>query len=115
MQFTQGQLVKKFTPLGFEVVDIPPNVYSKLINAVSYGITHLQEVPQEEGVDGIYGPVPPKFIDIGPLAWEVLRDLKELHEEWSGMALTGTSSYGVRLYLNGSSLVMHNDKVFISC
>jgi hypothetical protein len=34
------------------------------------------------------------------------------HEEWAGgIKLRGTSAYGVRLYKNGSSLVMHYDKV----
>lgn len=28
-----------------------------------------------------------------------------------GIPLRGTSAYGVRLYQNGSSLVMHHDKV----
>ena len=30
------------------------------------------------------------------------------------MALRATSAYGVRLYRNGSSMVMHNDKVVLS-
>jgi hypothetical protein len=33
-------------------------------------------------------------------------------QEWAGgIELKGTSAYGVRLYQNGSSLVMHHDKV----
>ena len=50
-------------------------------------------------------------MDLNGLDWEVIRELKELHEEWSGMKLRETSAYGVRLYQNGSSLVMHHDKV----
>lgn len=44
--------------------------------------------------------------------YQVLEDLRPLHEEWAGgIALRGTSAYGVRLYQNGSTIVMHNDKV----
>ena len=53
----------------------------------------------------------PKFVDLHGLDWEVIRELKELHEEWSGMKLRETSAYGVRLYQNGSSLVMHHDRI----
>ena len=41
----------------------------------------------------------------------IIHDLLELHEEWSGMKLRETSAYGVRLYQNGSSLVMHHDRI----
>ena len=52
---------------------------------------------------------------LGALAWEAIADLKEMHEEWAGgMKLRPTSAYGVRLYQNGSSLVMHNDRVCAS-
>ena len=37
-----------------------------------------------------------------------------MHEEWAGgMKLKPTSAYGVRLYQNGSSLVMHYDKAIL--
>ena len=37
-----------------------------------------------------------------------------MHEEWAGgIKLKPTSAYGVRLYQNGSSLVMHHDKVLL--
>ncbi len=45
------------------------------------------------------------------LEWDVIEDLREMHEQWGGMELKATSAYGVRLYQNGSSLVMHYDKV----
>ena len=37
-----------------------------------------------------------------------------IHTIITGMALRATSAYGVRLYRNGSSMVMHNDKVVLS-
>lgn len=112
MQFVQGRMLPRFTERGFEVIQTPPHVYAKLKKAVDDAVADWDNIPIEEGVsDSIYGPNAPKFVDIGPLAYEVLDDLKELHENWSGLELMGTSSYGVRLYLDGASMVMHNDKV----
>ena len=46
------------------------------------------------------------------MAWEVIDDLLDLHEKWAGgIKLVPTSAYGVRLYQNSSSLIMHHDKV----
>ena len=43
-----------------------------------------------------------------------MNDLLSLHEQWAGgIKLRPTSAYGVRLYQNGSSLMMHHDKVNI--
>lgn len=63
-------------------------------------------------MDAIYGPTIPRLIPIGHLAQDVLKALRPMHEEWGGMELVGTSVYGIRVYTNGSSLVMHNDKPF---
>ena len=63
--------------------------------------------------DSIYGPMLPKFVDLGKLSLEILHDpqMIEIHEQWAGgIKLVPTSGYGVRLYQNGSSMVMHNDK-----
>lgn len=113
MQYTQARMLPKFTAKGFEVIQTPLHVYNKLKTAVDQAIDNWENINVERGVrDSIYGPYRPKFVDIGSLAFEVMDDMKELHENWvGGMKLKGTSSYGVRLYLNGSSMVMHNDKV----
>jgi len=41
----------------------------------------------------------------------VLTALKPLHEEWSGVELTPSIAYGMRVYQNGSSLTMHTDRI----
>jgi hypothetical protein len=116
MQFVQGRMLPKFTDVGFAIIQTPPHVQAKLKKAVDAAVGNFDNIPEERGVkDSIYGPVPPKFVDLGGLAWEVLEDLKPLHEEWAGgIELKGTSSYGVRLYRDGASMVMHNDKVCLS-
>lgn len=114
MQFTQGQLVRKFTEYGFEVVPTPAHVHKYLVDAITPYIESFDDIPDETGVeDSIYGPYLPKIIDVQPqFSLSVLKDLKAIHQDWiGGIELVGTSAYGVRLYRNGSSLVMHHDKV----
>jgi hypothetical protein len=38
LQFTQSRLVPKFTEVGFEIIDTPPEVHQKLVNAVESAI-----------------------------------------------------------------------------
>ena len=46
---------------------------------------------------------------------KIMDELQSLHEQWAGgIKLRPTSAYGVRMYQNGSSLVMHHDKVAIA-
>jgi hypothetical protein len=113
MQFVQGRMLPRFTEKGFGIIQTPAHVHAKLKAAVDKALEDWDSIPLEKGVkDSIYGPEPPKFVDLGPLAWEVMDDLKEVHEQWAGgVELKGTSSYGVRLYREGASMVMHNDKV----
>jgi hypothetical protein len=56
--------------------------------------------------------MPPKFINLNGVESRVHEMLLPAHEAWAGgMKLKKTSAYGVRMYQNGSSLVMHYDKV----
>ena len=115
MQFVSGQMVPKFTDVGFKLIKTPAHVQAKLKAALDKALENYDSIPIEsEELKLIYGPLPPKFLNIGELAWEVNRDLKALNEEWAGgIELEGTSSYGIRLYRNGSALGMHYDKVHI--
>ena len=104
----------KFTPKGFLVVQTPKDVADKLKTAVDKCIANFDSLEIEGDVNAIYSPDDsrPKFCQLNELAYEVLGDMKEIHEDWvNGMELEGTSAYGVRLYQNGSSLVMHYDKM----
>lgn len=97
------------------MVATPREVHKKLLDAVTPALEDWENIPNEHNVKGIYGPLRPKFVNIGDLAWEVINDLKEYHEQWAGgIKLIPTSSYGVRFYQNGSSLMMHHDKVSLS-
>jgi hypothetical protein len=113
MQYTQSRLVPKFTARGFDKVRMPDSTFRKLKKALDEAVNNWNNVHSEGSIDVIYNPpgLDPKFARIGSLQREVHEELKELHEAWGGMKLVPTSAYGIRLYQNGSTLVMHHDKV----
>jgi len=114
MQFVSGRMVPSFTPNGFKIAQAPPEIFAKLESVVKKGLENWDNLRYEHEVDAIYCPPDklPKFIDLREVAREVHLALLPMHEEWAGgMKLKPTSAYGVRMYQNGSSLVMHNDKI----
>lgn len=113
VQFTQAQLVPKLTVEGFELAKTPEHIHTRLLAAVKESLDDFDNIPEEvENVVAIYGPKRPKFVDISKIGFEVLDELKDLHERWAGgLKLMPISAYGVRFYQNGSSLIMHHDKV----
>jgi hypothetical protein len=114
MQFVAGRLVPKLTTHGFEVVDVPRDVFQKLSEKVQKGIENWDNLPEERQIDAVYTRpgLLPKFVQLGGVAHEVHQALLSQHEAWAGgMKLVPTSIYGVRLYQNGSSLTMHHDKM----
>jgi hypothetical protein len=118
MQYTQGRMAPRFTPVGFKLISTPPAVHAKLKAALDRGLLKFEKLRNETQIDAVYTPIPSKFVDLQGLEWEILEELRPLHEEWSGLKLKPSSAYGIRLYRNGSSLVMHYDKIqthVISC
>eukprot|EP01035_Chromulina_nebulosa_P018806 gene18806-24575_t len=111
LQFTAHRMVPKFTERGFEA---PDNVMNKLYEAVNSKLERFDDIRTEGNIDVIYhdDDMEPKFVPVGMLTSEVLELLRPYHEAWAGgIELVGTSAYGVRFYRNGSSLVMHYDKI----
>lgn len=115
MQFVQGRLVPSFTKNGFEKVRIPEELFKRLSKAVKDGVSDFDNLRSEGGVNAIYTRpgLPPKMLSLNQLARDLHLGLLPYLEEWAGgIKLKPTSAYGVRLYQNGSSLVMHHDKPF---
>ena len=83
LQFTQSRLVPKFTPVGFKIVKTPAHIHERLAQAVADGVAQWDELRSEGKIDVIYHPEDkePKFVDLDGLNWDVISDLKELHEE----------------------------------
>jgi hypothetical protein len=114
MQFIMMRRVPSFTENGFLKTRVPPKLFKKIKDAFNAGMVNFDKMNRESFVDVIYNPpgFEPKMLHLGALAKEVQSTLLPLHEAWAGgIQLQPTSIYGVRIYQNGSSLVMHVDKV----
>jgi len=68
------------------------------------------QLDEEEYTDAIDGSIRPGFIPQVELNDKALQELKPMHEEWAGVPLHGSTAYGLRVYHNESSLLMHVDK-----
>lgn len=113
LQFTQSRLVPSFTEFGFEVVQTPPHIHAKLLEAAKFE-GDFESLPSEGKIDVIYSPnhMEPKFVKIWEAGYNAMVEMTEMHERWAGgMKLQPTSAYGMRLYQNESSLVMHYDRI----
>ena len=95
------------------MVDTPEHVRDLLYNTVQDEIdNNWEHIPLENLIDVVYTPIRSKFVSMKGVDREVMNELTSFHEEWAGgIKLKPTSSYGVRLYQNGSSLAFHYDKV----
>lgn len=112
MQFVHGLMGRKFTPRGFDVVEAPRHIFEKLRDHVDHALRKFEELPNEsEDGGGIFGEIPCKFVEV-PFRNEIMDELRQFHESWvGGIELVPTAAYGVRFYTNGSSLVMHHDRI----
>jgi hypothetical protein len=114
MQFTAARMVPRFTPMGFKVIQTPPEIQAMLKKVVDDALLDWDNVREESRIDVLYTPTPSKFIDVPKITAQVHKMLLPLHEEWvGGMKLKPTSIYGIRANRNGSSLIMHYDKVLL--
>ena len=89
-------------------------IQAELKAAVDAAVADFDSIRSEGNIDVIFNErnKEPKFVSIGGLAQKVLHELTSYHEDWvGGMKLKGTSAYGVRLYQNQSTLVMHYDRI----
>jgi len=112
MQFTSSRMVPRFTEQGFDVIQTPAHAQEKLKKAFDKALLDWDNIRNEAIIDVLYTPIPSKFINLLGLDREIHQDLLPLHEEWAGgMKLIPTSVYGIRANRNGSSLVMHYDKI----
>lgn len=106
------QLVHNYTRQGFAVARTPPGVQAKLRASLDAGLALGSALPFESMENVIrHGMERPRFVRQERLNREVLHSLKPLHETWSGVELEPVIAYGLRVYPNGSTLLMHVDKI----
>lgn len=109
---SSARLVQNFTAKGYAIVRAPEDVVRRLTASLkqNIGTARYEDTPSRQ-IDVIKGALRPKFIDQLELNAEILRELKPMFEEWSGVKLVPAIAYGLRVYQNGSSLLMHVDKI----
>lgn len=109
LNLIQSMSLPSFSDKGFELVDCPERIWKPLRERLMS--TPLESIPFENARDHD-GIVPqPRFLDTSDLNGQVLGELKQMHEQWSGTELELSKAYGLRIYLPGSTLVWHLDKV----
>lgn len=111
-----------FHPKGFEVVQVPEEIMGFINDA--YNIMKLRggETEDWDGLRGVMGgeQMPEMFsFDHIPTIKNFIHEmLRGIHEAWSNQPLEPTMMYGIRSYVNGSTLVTHTDRLdthHISC
>lgn len=102
-------VVPNYTRLGFELRETPASVHEKLQEQLVKGLARARWETYGANVKPLLWPQP-KFIDLGRVWQDVLHELQPLHEEWGGVKLVPIVAYGLRIYQNGSTLLMHHDK-----
>jgi hypothetical protein len=107
-------LVPNFTATGFAVVDAPKDLHKALYDKLH---EHLEGDDWEEhlNLEGskpleIMGPHTPYFYNNAALNNRAMKELHEDHENWAGIPLKQSMTYGVRIYRNLTQLLMHVDR-----
>lgn len=99
-------IAPNFTENGWGLTRAPQDLVDVLIEAIREGLPNATPETEVEVIDGIT----PLFIHRGDLTTRTLRELHDMHEDWAGIPLKASNSYGFRLYRNESRLYMHVDK-----
>ena len=109
---SSSSLVRNFTEKGFAVVRAPDDVFQRLNDNLQRhrDTARFEDTPSRQ-IDVISGHLRPKFISQLELNSAVLSELQPMFEAWAGVPLVPAIAYGLRIYQNGSSLLMHIDKI----
>ena len=108
-QAVTGLLVPNYTAVGYEVVETPPSIQRRLNDSL-YAAFAAGTVGREHHVDQISGP-DANFVRLGRATRDIMAEMLPLHEAWSGVRLTASNAYGLRLYQPTNTLTMHTDRL----
>lgn len=112
-----AHVIPNFTETGWGLTRAPDHVIQRLRNALHFKLKQ-NILTEEGGENAIGGDLRPLFFPNDILNNWVLDELHPLHEAWAGVELVGNNAYGLRVYRNGSDLLMHVDQTnthVISC
>jgi hypothetical protein len=111
----QSRMMPAFTPHGYEIADftqLRPELWQQL--RANYEKHVMDPVAFDkmsfEGIESSAGALRPKFYYQEALNAQLLESLRPELEKWSGIELQKGRAYGVRVYQNYSTLVLHVDK-----
>lgn len=112
---TSAYVIPNFTSSGFLLTRAPAGILEELqaslyagLNDTSTPIERPIEIIQSGSKEGF---LPPFYIEQEALNAKVLRELRDIHAEWSNVpSLVNVKAYGLRVYRNQSCLMMHTDK-----
>lgn len=105
-------LAPNFTEYGWALTRAPPDLVEALVDKLKQGL-ESQDTPEEENDYPVTEEYPlelPLMVNIGGLINTAMRELKPIHESWSGVELVANNAYGLRVYRNQSNLQMHVDE-----
>lgn len=84
MQYTSSRMVPRFTEKGFDVIQTPIHIQTKLKQVVDNALLHWDDIRNEAIIDVLYTPIQSKFINNFHMNHEIQNELLELHEQWAG-------------------------------
>ena len=107
----QQRTLAPYFGLGFRHTTLDSGIFQKIVDPFSH---NKDRFFQEEKIAYIgttkknYSPT--LFIHDQEFNKQLNKELKPLHEEWSGMELREAACYGIRVYQPGSFLYTHVDR-----
>jgi len=101
-------ITPNFTTYGWGITRAPEDIVRELKDKLYAGLK--TDMREEHRINVIETEKNNWFIPLGGLTDKILRALQPMHEKWSGIKLQPATAYGLRLYRNNSSLLMHCDK-----
>jgi len=100
----QARAVNNFTEKQYNIRKIPKHLHDKLMKVLHDGMATARD---EGGALGVGGTA--KIVRNDRVLYEIQKELAPMHSEWAGVELEPTSSYGIRIYQEGATMVDHLD------
>jgi hypothetical protein len=91
VQYTQVRSVRNFTRLGFDIVDVDPELHARLKARLH---ASLETAKTEGEVQGIYGDLLPKMVPHG--VKDLLAQLQPVMEAWTPACVAPSSEARAR-------------------
>ncbi len=104
-----GLISQNFTEYGWGVTKAPKAVHDKLYKRLHAGLQR-DDKPLVPAHVCMETDLLPFMFDDAEMNAEIVKEMTPLMEAWSGVELEPNNAYGLRVYREGSNLLMHLDK-----